>query len=619
MLKLPLLPQNLLFLFAGLILVPSLIAGEPAIATGTAPRAEIQVTRFGIKPDGKPIAKASVQKAARYLRAHPGTTMVFPRGDYLFTASGATRRELFLSNTDNVNPRNVGLLLEGVKQAKIIGKGARLLFQGAILPIALLKCQDVELAGFEVDWPRPRFSQGEVIATDPGGITLRIDAKQYPYAIEKGHLVFIDQEGRDAPYYIMEFDPSIGGVAYNTGDAGCIGDGWENCPAIEVDPGVIRLLFPFKRLPKIGNSLVLWHSPRDHSGAYIEDSRNIQFSYMEIRHTSGLGILAQYSEDLHFENVNFRPTPGSGRLFSGHDDGFHFSNCKGTILVEACTFQGLMDDPINVHGTSVKVIRILNQSTLMCRFMHEQSVGLKYGDPGDEVSFLDHQTMLSRGAGRIKAIRQRTIAEFEVEFEGLIPGSVTESDALENLTWTPSVTIRKCTFDRVRARGLLLSTPKSALIEDNVFRSSGAAILIAGDANEWFESGAVKHVLIRGNRFENCLTSNYEFCNAIITIDPIIQKPGLHPFHRGIRIENNVFVTFDTPILWAMSAGGLTFKGNTVLASRDFQPWHPDRNGLTFLHCSDVEVKDNKVDPAFTRRSVHIEGGSPDTIHVSDW
>jgi hypothetical protein len=43
------------------------------------------------------------------------------------------------------------------------------------------------------------------------------------------------------------------------------------------------------------------------------------------------------------------------------------------------------------------------------------------------------------------------------------------------------------------------------LIENNRFPSSGSAILIAGDANAWYESGAVRDVTIRGHVFgESC-------------------------------------------------------------------------------------------------------------------
>ena len=44
------------------------------------------------------------------------------------------------------------------------------------------------------------------------------------------------------------------------------------------------------------------------------------------------------------------------RVLSGHDDGVHVSNCRGLVTIERSRFHGLMDDPVNVHGTSVRIV-----------------------------------------------------------------------------------------------------------------------------------------------------------------------------------------------------------------------------------------------------------------------
>jgi len=94
--------------------------------------------------------------------------------------------------------------------------------------------------------------------------------------------------------------------------------------------------------------------------------------------------------------------------------------------------------------------------------------------------------------------------------------------------------------------GQLVSTPGKVVIENNDFVSSGEAILIAGDANGWYESGAVSDVLICGNRFHpSCLTSWYEYGEGIISICPIIPKLDPEkPYHRNIRIEDMDMICF---------------------------------------------------------------------------
>jgi len=580
--------------------------------------AEVSVTTFGIEPNQARDAGPAVRKAVEYLHSHPGTTLVFPEGDYRFGIADANRIDLFLSNTDVVNPRNVAIDLAGLNGARLQGRRARLLFSDRIMPFAVRGSHDIEIAGFEIDWPRPLMSQGTVTAADPDGITLQIDPAAYPYVVEGGRLYFVVEGQKREPWDFMEFDPALDAVAARTGDEGCLGRNWKGYRASALAPGIVRLAHRFSRLPAVGHVLVARHGVRDHAGAFIERSSDVVLSDLEFRHTSGLGVLSQYSANLTFRNVHFRAAPGSSRQFVGHDDAFHFSNCRGRIVVEGCSFFGLMDDGINVHGTSVSVVGRPGRRTLACRFMHEQSVGLLFGEPGDELSVIDRASMLSVGTVRLAAIRRQGVRDFEVDVDGDVPAPTAGGLALENLTWTPEVLIRGNLFAGGRARGLLVTTPRSTVIEDNTFRSSGAAITISGDANGWYESGAVTDVLIRRNRFEDCNTSAYQFSNAVITISPEIPHPAARPFHRNIRIEDNVFRVTDTPVLWAFSVSGLRFVRNRIDVGPRFDAWHKDAS-LTFRASEQVEVANNTLDPAFKDRSIVVEGGRPETIRIEGW
>ncbi len=171
-------------------------------------------------------------------------------------------------------------------------------------------------------------------------------------------------------------------------------------------------------------------------------------------------------------------------------------------------------------------------------------------------------------------------------------------------------------FGTVRARGLLISTPKKVLVENNVFRSSGAAIFVAGDSNGWYESGAVRDVTIRRNKFIDCNSSSYQFCDAVISIHPEVPKPNSVAFHRNIRITDNTFVTFDPAILWAISVDGLTFQNNTIIASSTYKSYLGRKEGLTFVNCENVKVSGNKLDPLFQGQSSLVSGGKPETISI---
>jgi hypothetical protein len=131
-------------------------------------------------------------------------------------------------------------------------------------------------------------------------------------------------------------------------------------------------------------------------------------------------------------------------------------------------------------------------------------------------------------------------------------------------------------------------------------QSSGSALLIAGDANNWFESGAVGYlgkVLIQNNIFDNNLTNSYQFCQAVISIDPEIpqlaDKNSDAMYHRNIVIKNNTINAFDVPILYAKSVKGLSFSDNKITYNQDFEDWHNNRAIFTFDASREVTINNN--------------------------
>ena len=61
------------------------------------------------------------------------------------------------------------------------------------------------------------------------------------------------------------------------------------------------------------------------------------------------------------------------RYFTTQADATHFSGCKGKIVSCNGLYEGMMDDAINVHGTYLKVVKRVDDRTLVGRYMHGQS------------------------------------------------------------------------------------------------------------------------------------------------------------------------------------------------------------------------------------------------------
>ncbi len=556
----------------------------------------VNVTKYGIKPNSRRNAVAAVKEALKECRNLKNPLLFFPRGRYDFWPQWADEKVYYESNTDVTNPRRCPILIEKMDNLTINGEGSQFIFHDREQPFTIDNSSNITIRNLSIDWDILLTAQGEILNVTDDYIDLKINKYESPYIFADGKLVFVG-EGWKSRFNgsAMEFDRNTRLIAPQTGDNGCTGGGWDKYTAEELSDGVVRIHKKMYRKPKIGNFLVLRHSNRDHSGIFIYKSRNVNIEGVDVFHTAGLGILSQHSEDLSFINVKVVPNYARGRYLSGHDDGFHFSNCKGKILVDSCQFAALMDDPINIHGTSVKIIKIISPSKLKCRFMHNQSVGLDWGVKGDVIGFIDNKPMETIALGTLKSFTPLSPEEFEVEFENRVPEDIKEGFALENLSWTPDVTIQNSDFKSCRARGILVSTPGKVIIQNNNFESSGSAILIAGDANYWYETGAVKDVTIKNNKFLSpCLTSMYQFCEGIISIYPEIPELNpLRPYHKNITIEGNEFHPFDYPVLYAKSVDGLKFVNNKLIRSTDFTPFHGRKFTFSFEGCLNVNINGN--------------------------
>jgi hypothetical protein len=268
--------------------------------------------------------------------------------------------------------------------------------------------------------------------------------------------------------------------------------------------------------------------------------------------------------------VRVASRPGSGRIVSAIADCFHFSGCRGTILLDSCLTSGSHDDAVNVHGIHLQIVARPAPDILRVRFMHPQTWGFNAFFPGDSIAYVDPQSLLPIGYGIVRKAAMIDRREMELELAAAPPDSIIVGDCLENLTWTPAVEIRHCRFERTNTRGVLVTTRRKVVIEDNVFYHTGMqAILIADDALSWFESGAVRDVLIRRNRFVgggyNSVPDDY-----VIAVAPENRKVVAGEFvHHDIRIEDNTFDTSDGLLLSAKSVDGLSFLRNRVIVRGD--------------------------------------------------
>lgn len=566
-----------------------------------------EISAFGLKANSSKNASPVLQKALAKIKAEykEGEKVIlrFPEGRYEFHEKGAAVREYYISNHDQTNPKIVGIALEDMKNLTLDGQGSEFVFHGRMLPVSLLRSENCLLKNFSIDFENPHIAQVKIVENDPQDGIVFEPAPWVDYRIAKDSIFEAYGEGWTMRHsWGIAFDGDTKHLVYNTSDIGCPTKG-----ASEVAPR--RIHAPgWKDARLVPGTVVAmrgWGRPTP--GIFLSHDVNTTIENVKVHYAEGMGLLAQLCENITLEKFGVcLKGDADPRYFTTQADATHFSGCKGKIVSCNGLYEGMMDDAINVHGTYLKVVKRVDDRTLVGRYMHGQSWGFEWGCPGDEVQFIRSNTMELVGKqNKIISIRpydkEQTegAREFLITFQEPVDQVINEQSGfgIENLTWTPEVLFSGNVIRNNRARGSLFSTPRKTIVENNLFdHTSGAAILLCGDCNGWFETGACRHVIIRKNRFVNALTNLFQFTNAVISIYPEIPdlKGQQQYFHGGpeggIVIEDNEFETFDAPILYAKSVDGLVFRNNTIKLNTEYKPFHPNRNRFWLERVTNVTI-----------------------------
>ena len=569
---------------------------------------------FGIVPGtGKDVTKAvaaAVESIAKECNGK-AARLVFQAGEYDFFPSEANVREYYISNHDQANPKMVAVALEGLKNFTLDGGGADFYMNGRMLPLSIIDCEGCTVENLHIDTRVPQITQVEIVENNPDSAVIVYRLAPYVnYKIVDRRLVVGGENWEFTPTWGIAFDGKTRHLVYRTSDIGVGANDVE-----EIEPYLLRARWRDARLLP-GTIVAMRSYNRPTPGIFLAGSKNTLLKNTTVHYAEGMGLLAQISENITLDGFSVALRgENDTRYFTTQADATHFSGCKGVIRSVNGLYEGMMDDAINVHGTYLRVVKRLDDNRLVGRYMHGQAYGFYWGGAGDAVQFVKSDVMEIIGDNKIVSIApydKEQLAgcrEFEISFEKPLPADVDNgSYGIENLEWTPEVYFAGNTIRNNRARGTLFSTPKRTVVENNLFdHTSGTAILLCGDCNGWFETGACRDVLIRNNRFVNSLTNMFQFTDGIISIYPEIPNLAAQTkyFHggegMGVVIENNVFETFDAPIVYAKSLDGLKFCNNKVVTSNDFKPFHWNRHRFLLDRVKNVVIENNEFDSGFDK------------------
>lgn len=557
----------------------------------------IDVTEFGASPNSFVDATVPLKKAIEAAKGKSDVILNFPKGRYDFWPDHATETNYFISNSSSesefpVKRQRVGLLFKDLKNLKLEGNGSIFVFHGKMISWVLDSCENISLRNYTVDYERPGMSEMTIRSISPTQVIVAVhpDSK---FTLIDGKVQWYGEQWIPNPkgFFLARVNPYQNKIFYSNWAP------FQASKAEKIGSFGIKFTGDFSKFKAdTGDVLTLRDAIRDYVGVFQNRSKNISLHNVHMNNMHGLGIVSQFCENLYYDSVYVEPAKGSGRVIASSADGMHFSGCKGQITINNCRFSGLHDDPINVHGTHLKVKEMISPTQLKLRFMHHQSYGFMAFSRGDTVAFLHAKALQIYGQGVIKAAKLVNDREMLIELEKPVPSQLQLDDALENISWTPALTLTNSRFERTISRGTLVTTRRKVLIENNVYYRTGMhAILIENDAMGWYESGPVSDVTIRNNQFIACGYNSAPESYAIKINPENSERIKNYYVHKNIRIVNNFFKLEASPLLSAKSTMGLLVANNRVEKSNSASGGEV-RPAFNLIDCTRVEIKGNKFE-----------------------
>jgi len=483
----------------------------------------------------------------------------FEPGIHTIGMEGIIRLPMFISNSCGTpDPKPIGILLQNVKHLKMEGAGVEgagktmILYDGRMVQVFNDRSEDITFTGLVFDLKRPTVSEFRVLEVGPIHAVIQV-AEGSDYAVENGTFAWTGDLGTGR-CLCQEAIPKEGRCWRTGAPRGWNAQGQREAKASDIGQRKVRLDYPRGASGlTAGRQYQFRNTTRDTVGIHNARCARITFRDCDVYALSGMGFVSQFTDTITCQRVNVAPPANTLRTCAAWGDIFQFSNCRGAILVEGCRLSGMQDDAMNCHGTHLRILKKTRDNQFLMGFMHAQTYGFAAFAPGDEIAVINNLNLREypdNPRRKVTAVKRQSDREWLVTLDGPAP-RFEQDDVLDNITWYPDLTARGNHISMDPVRGFLLTTRGKVIVEDNTFHKCRMpGILIEDDASGWFESGPVRDMVIRGNKFIECGITISPHCK--------IFKSG-EPVHENIRIVDN---SFDGGGVQARGVGGLSVTGN---------------------------------------------------------
>jgi hypothetical protein len=501
---------------------------------------------------------------------------------------------------------------------EIDARGAHLIFTGVMQGgIEFVNCRNVRFHGATMRHEVPPFTQGTVesIAPDRTWFTLRIDAG-----------------------YPANFDDS---KYFPAAPMGCLFDGKTRRlkpQAFISTSKVERLSGSLFRLygggpESVGDLAAFRGSGRP--GIMLMNCGQMDIRDVTIYNSGMFGVLETRGDGGNHYSVEIkRDAPPSGAttdpLYSTSADGFHSAVMRKGPVLENCSFEGMPDDGIAIHGVYSLVLQAAGDRLVINRS------SFQVGDP----LLLFDVAGSPAGEAVVKAVTPAPDFKNARQSQRTTLGNNTLGPYVEilldrslaadfdYLCSNPAAigsgyVLRNNTIRDHRARGMLLKA-HNGLVEGNTIDGSTVSGIILSPELWWNEACYSRNVIIRNNTVRNVPDNPQSY--GAIAVAAITDRPVPGYGHQHIVLEGNRIENINVVNLLITSAQDVTIRNNSFInAQRAAIPtpgakWGEDPGALVYVtEAKDVRIEGNTFSRLGLANRSLVKTTSTVTQLQSDW
>jgi len=537
--------------------------------------------------DDWPAAKAVLDKA---VAAGPGTKVAFAEGTYDFSA------HRFIDGVWHLN-------LSGVSDLVIDGGGATLKMHPSNAFLSLYRCERVVVKNFTLNYTMPHHMQGDIVEV----------GEDYAYLVVKPHAGYPYSAEFPADEKLPKLDPAIFilqptanemkrlEVVGNCHIRTTARDIENNLVCYTIDPGYARGI----KSIEVGDRVATHAYYNGHrANMWVRRSSHCVLEGITAHSGAGMNILPTLNEGpIAIRRTVNKPRPGSNNIVATIRDGIHGRSNRGPLLIEACWFEGMMDDSINIFSLGYACGKLQGDGGLFVRRSGDGEPG-DYFRPGDGVALLDRTSGNYLATPTVKkAVPQFRDSRdpdqrnrfFTLYFEeelpaGIVYGAPDGRGATEvynlNACGAGSV-VRGNTFKPQRRHALLLSAPNTVFVDNIVDGIQGSAV--SGGTQGHYVCGPIPAgTIVMNNKIRNTgreaiKFSTYGTVGKKLDLD---QTPA-----RNFHISDNSIEFKYADAIRLINVNGAVIKDNTIIAAPDA---YSGKKAIRLTRCDNIEQVVNR-------------------------